>query len=91
LKVGQQQIVEIAKALLTDAELIIMDEPTSAITGSEVDVLFGIIEDLKKEGKAIVYVSHKLDELFQIADDYVVLRDGKSIESGSMTGVHRKN
>jgi ribose transport system ATP-binding protein len=87
LKVGQQQIVEIAKALLTDAELIIMDEPTSAITGSEVEVLFGIIEDLKREGKAIVYVSHKLDELFQIADDYVVLRDGKSIESGSMTGV----
>jgi ribose transport system ATP-binding protein len=90
LKVGQQQIVEIAKALLTDAELIIMDEPTSAITGSEVEVLFGIIEDLKREGKAIVYVSHKLDELFQIADDYVVLRDGKSIESGSMTGVSQE-
>jgi ribose transport system ATP-binding protein len=87
LKVGQQQIVEIAKALLTDAELIIMDEPTSAITGSEVEVLFGIIEALKMEGKAIVYVSHKLDELFRIADNYVVLRDGKSIESGSMSGI----
>jgi ribose transport system ATP-binding protein len=87
LKVGQQQIVEIAKALLTDAELIIMDEPTSAITGSEVEVLFEIVDDLKKEGKAIVYVSHKLDELFRIADHYVVLRDGKSIESGSMEGI----
>jgi ribose transport system ATP-binding protein len=87
LKVGQQQIVEIAKALLTDAELIIMDEPTSAITGSEVEVLFDIIDDLKKEGKAIVYVSHKLDELFRIADNYVVLRDGKSVESGSMEGI----
>jgi ribose transport system ATP-binding protein len=87
LKVGQQQIVEIAKALLTDAELIIMDEPTSAITGSEVEVLFDIINSLRQEGKAIVYVSHKLDELFRIADQYVVLRDGKSVESGSMEGV----
>jgi ribose transport system ATP-binding protein len=87
LKVGQQQIVEIAKSLLIDAELIIMDEPTSAITGSEVDLLFDIIENLKSEGKAIIYVSHKLDELFRIADHYVVLRDGKSIESGAMQGV----
>jgi len=89
LKVGQQQIVEIAKALLIDAELIIMDEPTSAITGSEVDVLFEIIRDLKKEGKAVVYVSHKLDELFHIADHYVVLRDGKSVESGLMGDITR--
>jgi ribose transport system ATP-binding protein len=87
LKVGQQQIVEIAKALLTDAELIIMDEPTSAITGAEVEVLFDIIADLRARNKAIVYVSHKLDELFRIADNYVVLRDGKSIESGEMTGM----
>lgn len=87
LKVGQQQIIEIAKALLTDAELIIMDEPTSAITGSEVEVLFDIIADLKSQNKAIVYVSHKLDELFRIADNYVVLRDGKSIESGQMAGM----
>jgi ribose transport system ATP-binding protein len=87
LKVGQQQIVEIAKSLLTEAELIIMDEPTSAITGSEVELLFEIIGNLKKEGKAIIYVSHKLDELFRIADNFVVLRDGKSIESGEMKGV----
>ncbi len=87
LKVGQQQIVEIAKALLTEAELIIMDEPTSAITGSEVEVLFDIIEDLKKENRAIVYVSHKLDELFRIADNYVILRDGKTIESGTMKNI----
>ncbi|CAG5068977.1 Ribose import ATP-binding protein RbsA [Dyadobacter sp. CECT 9623] len=87
LKVGQQQIVEIAKALLTEAELIIMDEPTSAITGSEVEVLFGIIEELKAENKAIVYVSHKLDELFRIADHFVVLRDGKSVDSGKMQDI----
>lgn len=87
LKVGQQQLIEIAKALLLNAKVIIMDEPTSAITGSEVEVLFNIISDLKKEGKAIAYISHKLDELFQIADTYTVLRDGKTIESGGMQNV----
>ena len=87
LKVGQQQVVEIAKALLTDSEVIIMDEPTSAISESEVEVLFGIIEELKRENKTIVYISHKLDELFKIADRYIVLRDGKSIESGDILGM----
>jgi ribose transport system ATP-binding protein len=87
LKVGQQQVVEIAKALLTDCRVIIMDEPTSAITGSEVEVLFGIINELRAENKTIVYISHKLDELFKIADRYVVLRDGRSIESGDMKGM----
>ncbi|MBN8822632.1 MULTISPECIES: sugar ABC transporter ATP-binding protein [unclassified Spirosoma] len=87
LKVGQQQVVEMAKALLVESDVIIMDEPTSAISESEVAVLFTIIDDLRKENKAIVYISHKLDELFTIADQYVVLRDGKSIESGSMQGI----
>lgn len=82
LKVGQQQVVEIAKALLLDAEVIIMDEPTSAISESEVEVLFEIIAQLKQENKTIVYISHKLDELFKIADRYIILRDGKTIESG---------
>ena len=84
---GQQQVVEIAKALLCDAEVIIMDEPTSAISESEVAVLFDIIAQLRSEGKTIVYISHKLDELFTIADRYVVLRDGKTIESGDMKGM----
>lgn len=87
LKVGQQQVVEIAKALLFDAEVIIMDEPTSAISESEVEVLFGIIAQLKKENKTIAYISHKLDELFKIADRYIVLRDGKTIGSGNMQGM----
>ncbi len=87
LKVGQQQVVEIAKALLTDAEVIIMDEPTSAISDKEVEVLFSIIADLKKANKTIAYISHKLDELFKIADHYVVLRDGCSIESGNMQSI----
>ena len=89
LKVGQQQLIEIAKALLVDANIIIMDEPTSAITGAEVEVLFDIISDLKKEGKAIAYISHKLDELFEIADTYTVLRDGKMIETGDISSVSK--
>ncbi|MDB5247141.1 MAG: sugar transporter ATP-binding protein [Segetibacter sp.] len=88
LKVGQQQVVEIAKALLTESEVIIMDEPTSAISEHEVEVLFAIINDLKKENKTIVYISHKLDELFKIADTFIVLRDGCAVESGEMAGVN---
>lgn len=88
LKVGQQQVVEIAKALLADADVLIMDEPTSAISEQEVEVLFGIIEKLRTEGKTIVYISHKLDELFKIADAYIVLRDGCVIESGEMQDVN---
>lgn len=87
LKVGQQQVIEIAKALLLDAQVIIMDEPTSAISESEVEVLFEIIAHLKQENKVIAYISHKLDELFRIADRYIVLRDGRTIESGDMTGL----
>lgn len=87
LKVGQQQMVEIAKALHSQARIIIMDEPSSAISGAEVEVLFEIITKLKTEGKAIAYISHKMDELFRIADTYTVLRDGKSVESGRMQDV----
>jgi ribose transport system ATP-binding protein len=84
LKVGQQQVVEIAQALLTDSDVIIMDEPTSAISEGEVAVLFEIIENLRSEGKTIIYISHKLDELFRIADCYIVMRDGRFIGSGNM-------
>lgn len=89
LKVGQQQLVEIAKALLLDAKIIIMDEPTSAISGAEVELLFEIIEQLKSEGKAIAYISHKLDEVYRIAENYTVLRDGKLIESGELKNISR--
>ena len=89
LKVGQQQVVEIAKALMLDSDVIIMDEPTSAISDHEVEVLFGIIEDLKYENKAIIYISHKLDELFRIAEKYIVLRDGKFIEAGDVEKINQ--
>ena len=79
LRVGQQQIVEIAKAISVDARVLIMDEPTSAITEHEIEVLFGIIENLKRQGVAIAYITHKLEELARIADDAVVMRDGRLI------------
>ena len=87
LKVGQQQLVEIAKALHSNAAVIIMDEPTSAISEKEVGNLFSIIEQLKAEGKTIVYISHKLKELFTIADNYVILRDGQTVDAGEMKTV----
>ena len=74
LRVGQQQLVEIARALLFDSRVLIMDEPTSAISDHEVQLLFRIINDLKAKGVAIVYISHKLDELFDIADIILNLR-----------------
>ncbi len=81
LRVGQQQILEIARALALKARVIIMDEPTSAISEREVDVLFGLIDTLKREGVAIVYISHKMDEVFRIADQITVMRDGRTIGS----------
>ena len=91
IKVGQQQLVEIAKALHARASVIIMDEPTSAISDKEVAQLFTIIRQLKAEGCAIAYISHKLDELFTIADKFVVLRDGVSVDSGDMHSIsHRE-
>jgi erythritol transport system ATP-binding protein len=79
LKVGQQQLVEIAKALSEDARLLIMDEPTSALSQPEVEVLFHIIDELKKHGVSIIYISHRLEELIQIGDTITVLRDGSLI------------
>lgn len=76
LRVGQQQLVEIARALAGNVRILIMDEPTSAITDRETEVLFRCIADLKKQGVAIVYITHRLEELEQIADDIVVMRDG---------------
>jgi len=87
LHVGQQQIVEIAKALSLDARVIIMDEPTSAISEREIGLLFDLIKSLTERGVAIVYITHKLDELFQIADRVTVMRDGKVIGSGAIEEV----
>ena len=79
LSVAQQQMCEIAKAISYDAKLIIMDEPTSAITDKEVEQLFATIRRLKKDGISVIYISHKMDEIFDIADELTVLRDGRFV------------
>lgn len=81
LSVSKQQMVEIAKALSTDCKVLIMDEPTSALTSKEIEDLFKIIRKLKNEGRGIVYISHKLEELKYIVDRVMILRDGEYITS----------
>lgn len=79
LSVGQQQLIEIAKTLLNDVKVLIMDEPTAALTDSEIKMLFNIINRLKNEGVSIVYISHRMEEIFKICDRITVMRDGVSI------------
>ena len=77
LPIGQQQLVEIAKAISLDTRILILDEPTSALSAAEVDILFKVIRELKAQGVAIVYISHRLEELMRIGDYITVLRDGQ--------------
>ncbi len=79
LTIAQQQLVEIAKALSQNADLIVMDEPSAILAGSELDQLFRIIESLKAQGVTIIYISHRLEEVFHIADDVTVLKDGEVV------------
>jgi inositol transport system ATP-binding protein len=79
LSIANTQLVEIAKAVSYDSDLIIMDEPTSAITEAEVEGLFNIIRSLREQGRAIIYISHKMDEIFKITDEVTVFRDGQYI------------
>lgn len=87
LSVGQAQMVEIAKALSLDAEIIIMDEPTDSLTDIEVDSLFAIIKDLKSQGKALVYISHRIKEVFEICDKVTILRDGQFINESPVSSL----
>ncbi|MCC3381165.1 sugar ABC transporter ATP-binding protein [Paenibacillus farraposensis] len=79
--VGQQQMIEIAKALMTDAKVIVMDEPTAALTEREIQKLFEVIASLKKDGVSIVYISHRMEEIFAICDRITVMRDGKTVDT----------
>lgn len=79
LGIGQQQLVEIAKALSQNGRILVLDEPTAALTESEVETLFGILRKLTARGVGIIYISHKLDEVFAMADRITVLRDGKTV------------
>lgn len=81
LSVAEMQMVEMAKALSNEARIIIMDEPTSALSDREAERLFGIIRELRGKGVAIIYISHKMDEIFRIADTITVFRDGRYIDS----------
>ena len=90
LDMPQKQMIEIGKALLFESKLIIMDEPTTALTNKEIDSLFEIMRLLKNEGVSIIYISHKMPELFSICDDYTVLRDGKFIQTGKFADINEK-
>src|SRR6266849_4843062 len=79
LGIGQQQLVEIAKALSHEAQILVLDEPTAALTDAEVETLFGILTKLRARGVAMIYISHKLDEVFRISDRITVLRDGRTV------------
>ena len=88
LRVGQQQIVEIAKTMLHDQlKVLIMDEPTSSLSNAEVEVLFELIEDLKKRGIAIIYISHRLEEIIRIGDYVTILRDGKWVANAEVKDI----
>ncbi|MDR1905281.1 MAG: sugar ABC transporter ATP-binding protein [Treponema sp.] len=87
LTVAQQQMIEIAKALSFNSDVLIMDEPTSALSEAEVEELFKVIRDLRKAGKGIVYISHRLDELHQICDRVTVMRDGHYISTVPMNSI----
>ncbi len=81
LGIGQQQLVEIAKALSQDAKILVLDEPTAALTESEVETLFGILKSLIARGVGMIYISHKLDEVFKMSDRITVLRDGRTVST----------
>ncbi len=87
LSIAQRHIVAIARALSVDSRIVIMDEPTAALSRKEVDDLFRIVERLKAQGKAILFISHKFDEVYEIADNYAVFRDGRAVGHGALADI----
>lgn len=87
LSASEKQTLEIAKAIFFEAKLLILDEPTTALSNEEIDHLFHIIENLKEEGKSFIFISHKMPEIFRIADRYTVLRNGEFIQTGNIADV----
>ncbi|MVA49692.1 ATP-binding cassette domain-containing protein [Agrobacterium vitis] len=84
LSIAQRHLVAIARALSVEAQIVIMDEPTAALSRKEIDDLFRIVEGLKRDGKAILFISHKFDEVYEIAENYAVFRDGKMVGAGRL-------
>jgi ribose transport system ATP-binding protein len=89
LPLGAQQMVALARAVMVDAKVVIMDEPTSSLEPREVETLFGVIRTLHERGIGIVYVSHRLDELYRICDAVTILRDGKVVHTGKLAELER--
>ncbi len=89
LTVGEQQVVEIAKALATNARILIMDEPSAVLPSHDLDRLFGVIRALRAEGHSVIYISHRLDEIFEIADRVTVLKDGQSMGTKRVADTNR--
>ncbi|WP_106190786.1 sugar ABC transporter ATP-binding protein [Umezawaea tangerina] len=89
LSVGAQQMVALVRAVSTDADVVIMDEPTSSLEPREVETLFSVVERLHEKGIAVVYVSHRMDELYRICDQVTVLRDGKLVHTGPLGDLSR--
>src|SRR5262249_40042249 len=87
LSIADQQIVEIAKALSLDARVIVMDEPTAALSAVEVARLFGVVESLRADGAAVLFISHRLEEVFELCQRVTVLRDGRRVMSRSLEGL----
>ncbi|HUF99059.1 MAG TPA: sugar ABC transporter ATP-binding protein [Ilumatobacter sp.] len=87
LSIADQQIIEIAKAISLDAKLLIMDEPTAALSGSEVDRLFAVARGLRDEGRALVFISHRFDEVFDLCDTVTVMRDGEYVSTDAIDDV----
>ena len=84
LSTSEKQLLEISKAIFFEAKLLILDEPTTALSNEEIDHLFGIVNSLKAEGKSFIFISHKMPEIFRISDRYTVLRNGEFIQSGNI-------
>ncbi|MDO8539406.1 MAG: sugar ABC transporter ATP-binding protein [Opitutaceae bacterium] len=89
LRVGQQQLVEIARAVSLDVKVLILDEPTSSLSAHEVEVLFGVIGEFKRRGVAIIYITHKFEELGRVGDDVTVMRDGRVVGEGTLAELTR--
>ncbi|MCL2322475.1 MAG: sugar ABC transporter ATP-binding protein [Oscillospiraceae bacterium] len=87
LKTSEKQLLEICRALFSDAKLFVLDEPTTALSGDEVEHLFNILQQLKKQKKSIIFISHKMVEIFEISDRYTVLRNGRVISTGFIKDV----
>ena len=89
LSIAQRHIVQISRSLIHDADIVIMDEPTASLSQKEINELYTIIRNLKKQNKSIIFISHKLDEVMEVCDDFTVLRDGELIKSDTITNTDK--